>query len=197
MKGFALGLALKQRRSATQNCRAHYLFYLNQCRFRIADGWFVKPSLNGLASLNLRPTFALRSTCVSFGHPLAWSSNSYTSRHKLIASQQYSIRVKFTLRLSWTCEPAYEPVWPPIASPYASSGFANLIRRLASPFVMTRVFATRSHFFPVSCCFRVGVQGERIWAPLVLTWESLMPVESWRGVFSVSWPQMIFSERHT
>ena len=35
------------------------------------------------------------------------------------------------VRLAWTCEQTYESVWPRIASPCASSGFANL-RRLAS-----------------------------------------------------------------
>ena len=30
------------------------------------------------------------------------------------------------LGLEWTCEPSSESIWPPIASSYTSSGFANL-----------------------------------------------------------------------
>ena len=89
------------------------------------------------------------STCVSFGQPFdltlvelkfahksmqvltVWPPN--TSRHKLIASQLYIREVYDFLQLAWTCEPTCESVWPPIASPYASSGFANL-HRLAGPF---------------------------------------------------------------
>ena len=60
-----------------------------------------------------------------------WPPNA--SRHKLIASQLYIREIYVFLRLAWTCEPTGESVWPPIASPYASSqGFANLRRRLAS-----------------------------------------------------------------
>ena len=59
-----------------------------------------------------------------------WPPNA--SRHKLpIASQLYMREIHDFLRLPWTCEPTCESVWPPIASPHASFGFANL-RWLAS-----------------------------------------------------------------
>ena len=60
-----------------------------------------------------------------------WTLNA--SGHKLIASQQYMSGIYGFLRLAWTCEPTCESVWPPFASLYASSGFANLCR-LVSPF---------------------------------------------------------------
>ena len=86
------------------------------------------------------------SACVQLAFRLAthlrwlWSSsNSYASprklftvwppnvsRHKLIASQLYMREIYDFLRLVWTCKPTCESVWPPIASPYASSGFAKL-----------------------------------------------------------------------
>ena len=83
---------------------------------------------------------------VSFGHPralscddLRWlwsSSNSNASRRKFFTntcrSQVSCICVNYAFcDLPWTYEQTCESVWPPIASPYASSGFANL-RRLAS-----------------------------------------------------------------
>ena len=92
-------------------------------------------------------------TCVRLAFRLAthlrwlWSSsNSYTSRrefftvwplntsrHKVITSHLYMRKIWDFLKLTWwTCEPTCESVWPPIASPYASSGLANLLW-LASP----------------------------------------------------------------
>ena len=70
----------------------------------------------------------LETICVD----LRWfwsSSNSWppnASQHKLIASQLYTREIYEFLRFARTWEPTCESVWPPIASPYASSGFANL-----------------------------------------------------------------------
>ena len=55
------------------------------------------------------------------------------SRHKLIASQLYIREMYGFLQFAWTCEPTCESVWPPIVSPCASSGLANLCR-LANQF---------------------------------------------------------------
>ena len=98
----------------------------------------------------------LRSTCVSFGHPLASTCVDFcvgraqiwmevdasflppsASRHKLITSnlllrKRINQLYAWNLQLFVTWEPTCESVWPPFASPYASSGFANL-SRLASP----------------------------------------------------------------
>ena len=75
--------------------------------------------------------------CVDFGRASSASRRQFftvcppnPSRHKLISSQLW---IAWSLQLFATCEPTCESVWPPIASPYASSGFINL-RRLASPF---------------------------------------------------------------
>ena len=96
---------------------------------------------------------------------LWWSSNSYasrrkfvtvwppnTSRHSLIASQLY----QRAFRLAWTCEPTCKSVWPPIASPYASSCFANLYRLASTyksvwPGLKMPTFVVNAHF---SCEFR-------------------------------------------
>ena len=99
---------------------------------------FVKPWPNGLASRRKSPTW------VSFGHLLAWTlvklkfAGKSTQVFHRLATQRKSAQVdrKSTvyvwnlrfLRLAWACEPTCESVWPPFASPYASSGFANLWR---------------------------------------------------------------------
>ena len=84
-------------------------------------------------------------TCVDFGRVQIWTqvdSSFFTvwppsaSRHKLIPSnlllwKRINQLYAWNLRLFATCEPTCESVWPPFASPYASSGFANL-RWLAS-----------------------------------------------------------------
>ena len=62
---------------------------------------------------------------------IVWPPNA--SRHKLIVSHLYMSGIYNFLRLAWASEPTCESVWPPFASPYASSGFANL-HRLVSPF---------------------------------------------------------------
>ena len=119
----------------------------------------LKPWPNGLASpQNSTQVFDLRSTCVSFGYPLALPCGGITmtcvdfgrthirtqvdarfshfghptqvdaSWSQVDASQQYRREIHDFLRLAWTCEPTCESVWPPIASPYARSGFENLCR---------------------------------------------------------------------
>ena len=52
-----------------------------------------------------------------------WPLN--TSRQKLMASHLDILKTEDFLWLAWTCERNCESVSPPIASPYASSGFVN------------------------------------------------------------------------
>ena len=56
-----------------------------------------------------------------FGHPTQVDSQV---DHK--STVQYMREIDDFLRLVWTCEPTCESGWPPIASPYTSSGFVNL-----------------------------------------------------------------------
>ena len=117
----------------------------------------IKPWPNGLASqrktsvrLAFRWTSHLRClacTCVDFGRAqirtqvdASFSPFGHPTQVDPSWSQVNCIWLKFTTfcnlwtwAWTWTCEPPCESVWPPIVSPYASSGFVNL-RRLASPF---------------------------------------------------------------
>ena len=83
------------------------------------------------------PTWMVRRTCIlilgvkglnSYASRrkffTVWPPN--TSQHNMIASQLYMREIDAFLRFAWTCEPTYKSVWPPFASPYASSGFVNL-----------------------------------------------------------------------
>ena len=89
---------------------------------------------------SFRLAFNLRFVWLPTYDDLLWhwpSSNSYPSRRKCFtvwppnASRHKLIASKLYMRLAWTCEPTCESVWPTIASPYVSSGSANL-RRLTS-----------------------------------------------------------------
>ena len=64
------------------------------------------------------------------GHP------TQVDRHKLIASS--CIFVKFTT-FCVNLQPTCESVWSPIASPYASSGFANVDLRVRLASGLTRI----------------------------------------------------------
>ena len=109
----------------------------------ICSDSYLKPWKNRLAN---RRKFL--STCTSFGRPLALTlvepklARMLTQVFHRLATQRRSTQVdrKSTVyawnlvRLVWTFESTCKSVArPPIASLYASSGFANL-RRLASPF---------------------------------------------------------------
>ena len=54
-----------------------------------------------------------------------WPLN--TSRQKLMASHLDILKTEDFLWLAWTCERNCESVSPPIASPYANSGFVNCV----------------------------------------------------------------------
>ena len=87
-------------------------------------------------------------TFVSFGDLLVLtsvelSSNSHASRHKLFTNHLHKREMYGFEGLARTCEPTREAVWPPIVSPYASSGFTNLVDlrvRLASSLKMKMAF---------------------------------------------------------
>ena len=100
--------------------------------------WGLKPWLNGLASGRKFSTSVLklcsvwRHTCVD----LLWPALTFVSfspfGHPTKVDTQYIREIHDFLWLAWTWEPTCESVWPPIASPYASAGFANLPRLASS-----------------------------------------------------------------
>ena len=97
----------------------------------------VKPQPNGLASrhkfstcvqLGFRLATHLRglaTTCVDFGSARIRRQID-ASFHRLSNDTSWSREIYGVFRLAWTCQSTCESVWPPFASPYASSGFANL-----------------------------------------------------------------------
>ena len=147
-----------------------FIYYINiRAHLNIST---VKIPISALYPISASsPISAPGNTCFSFGHPLAltcdglrwlWSSsNSYASPRKFWPpnSTVYAWKLRL-LRLAWTCESTCESVWPPIASPCASSGFANL-RRLASPLARALGFCLISMLFrrirmSSHCCLLVS-----------------------------------------
>ena len=63
-----------------------------------------------------------------------------TAQRKSTQVDRKSTVYAWHLRLfAWTCEPTCESIWPPIASLYASSGFANLRVHLARALIIQKI----------------------------------------------------------